>query len=146
PGFATNQFVYVYYTAFTPYLHNRISRFTAAGDVVVPGSEQIVLDLDPLRDAFIHNGGALHFGPDGMLYAGVGENGRPVNSQSFTNLLGKILRFSSDGTIPADNPFYFTATGPNRAIWALGLRNPFSFAFQPGTGRMLINDVGEDTC
>jgi uncharacterized repeat protein (TIGR03803 family) len=145
PGFATNKFVYVYYTAFTPYLHNRISRFTAAGDAVLPGSEHIVLDLDPLPEAFIHNGGALHFGPDGMLYAGVGENGRRSNSQSYTNLLGKILRFSSDGTIPADNPFYSTAIGPNRAIWALGLRNPFSFAFQPGTGRMLINDVGEDT-
>jgi uncharacterized repeat protein (TIGR03803 family) len=145
PGFVTNQFVYVYYTAFTPYRHNRISRFTAAGDKIVPGSEQIVLDLDPLPDAFIHNGGALHFGPDGMLYAGVGENGRRANAQSYTSLLGKILRISSDGTIPADNPFYSTATGPSRAIWALGLRNPFSFAFQPGTGRMLINDVGEDT-
>src|SRR5207302_736117 len=118
---------------------------TAAGDAVVPGSEQVILDLDPLPEAFIHNGGGLEFGPDGMLYAGVGENGHRANSQSYSNLLGKILRFSPDGAIPADNPFYSTASGPNRAIWAMGLRNPFSFAFQPGTGRMLINDVGEDT-
>jgi hypothetical protein len=60
-----------------------------------------------------------------------------------TNLLGKILRINSNGTIPTDNPFFNTASGVNRAIWALGLRNPFSFGFQPGTGRMLINDVGE---
>ena len=56
-----------------------------------------------------------------------------------------MLRINADGTIPADNPFFNTATGDNRAIWALGLRNPFTFAFQPGTGRMFINDVGEST-
>src|SRR5437764_1117322 len=56
-----------------------------------------------------------------------------------------MLRINRDGSIPPDNPFYNTATGSNRAIWALGLRNPFTFAFQPGTGRMFINDVGEST-
>ena len=55
-----------------------------------------------------------------------------------------MLRINADGTIPADNPFYDRASGKNRAIWALGLRNPYSFAVQPGTGRMLINDVGQD--
>ena len=55
-----------------------------------------------------------------------------------------MLRINADGTIPTDNPFYNTATGQNRAIWALGLRNPFTFAFQPGTGRMFINDVGQN--
>ena len=60
-------------------------------------------------------------------------------------MLGKILRINSDGTIPTDNPFFNTAPGVNRAIWALGLRNPFTFAFQPGTGRMFINDVGQKT-
>jgi Glucose / Sorbosone dehydrogenase len=55
------------------------------------------------------------------------------------------LRINTDGSIPTDNPFYNTATGNNRAIWALGLRNPFTFAFQPGTGRMFINDVGAST-
>src|SRR5204863_5085214 len=49
------------------------------------------------------------------------------------------------GTIPTDNPFFGTATGTNRAIWALGLRNPFTFAVQPGTGRIFINDVGQNT-
>lgn len=55
-----------------------------------------------------------------------------------------MLRLNSDGTIPIDNPFCNSATGNNRAIWALGLRNPFTFGFQPGTGR-LIDDVGEST-
>ncbi len=56
-----------------------------------------------------------------------------------------MLRINEDGTIPTDNPFFGSATGNNRAIWALGLRNPFTFAFQPGTGRMFINDVGQNT-
>jgi hypothetical protein len=58
-------------------------------------------------------------------------------------MLGKILRINSNGTIPTDNPFFNQTTGNNRSIWALGLRNPFTFAFQPGTGRMFINDVGQ---
>jgi glucose/arabinose dehydrogenase len=91
-----------------------------------------------------HNGGAMNYGPDGKLYIAVGENANGANAQSFANLLGKMLRINADGSIPADNPFYLTATGNNRAIWALGLRNPFTFAFQPGTGRMFINDVGQN--
>ena len=58
---------------------------------------------------------------------------------------GKILRYDDDLTIPTDNPFFGTATDANRAIWARGLRNPFTFGFHPGTGRMFINDVGEAT-
>ncbi len=144
PNFATNQFVYVYYTATTPAIHNRVSRFTANGDVAVPGSETILLDLNNLSSATNHNGGALHFGPDGKLYVAVGENATASNAQTLANLLGKILRINTDGTIPTDNPFFNQATGVNRAIWALGLRNPFTFAFQPGTGRMFINDVGQN--
>ena len=57
-----------------------------------------------------------------------------------------MLRINKDGTIPADNPFFGTRPrGNNQAIWARGLRNPFTFAFQPGTGRMHINDVGQNT-
>ena len=145
PNFAFNQYVFVYYTATTPAIHNRISRFTANGDVAVPGSEVVILELNNLSAATNHNGGAIHFGPDGKLYAGVGENANGPNAQTLNNLLGKILRLDPDGTIPEDNPFYNTATGNNRAIWALGLRNPFTFTFQPGTGRMFINDVGQDT-
>lgn len=145
PEFASNQFVYVYYTATTPTIHNRVSRFTASGDVAVAGSEATILDLNGLTGATNHNGGALHFGPDGRLYIAVGENATPANAQTLDNLLGKMLRINKDGTIPADNPFFGQASGVNRAIWALGLRNPFTFAFQPGTGRMFVNDVGQST-
>ena len=144
PDFAHNQFVYVYYTVPGAPPHNRVSRFTANGDVAAAGSETIILELNNLS-AGNHNGGALHFGPDGRLYIAVGENGVGNNAQSFNNLLGKMLRINRDGTIPADNPFFTTAAGQNRAIWALGLRNPFTFSFQPGTGRMFINDVGQNT-
>lgn len=152
PNYATNRFVYVYYTATTPTVHNRVSRFTANSsnqDVAVAGSEVVILDLEPLG-ASNHNGGAIHFGPDGKLYIATGENAVPSNSQSLANRLGKILRINSDGSIPPDNPTSFpniagSPAGANRAIWAVGLRNPFTFTFQPGTGRMHINDVGQGT-
>jgi glucose/arabinose dehydrogenase len=152
PNYATNRFVYVYYTATTPTIHNRVSRFTADAaneDIAVPGSEVVLLDLETLS-ATNHNGGAIHFGPDGKLYIATGENAVPSNAQSLSNRLGKILRINSDGTIPADNPTTFpniagSPTGVNRAIWAVGLRNPFTFTFQQGTGRMHINDVGQNT-
>ena len=145
PNFATNHYLYVYYTVATSPIHNRVTRFTATGDAAAPGSEVVILELNNLSSATNHNGGAIHFGPDGKLYIAVGENANGANSQTLSNLLGKMLRINADGTIPTDNPFFNTATGNNRAIWALGLRNPFTFAFQPGTGRMFINDVGEST-
>ena len=146
PDFATNRFVYVYYTTSASPIHNRVSRFTAsaANPDVAQAGETVLLDLENLS-ATNHNGGALHFGTDGKLYIAAGENAVGSNSQSFSNLLGKILRINSDGTIPTDNPFYASTTGNNRSIWARGLRNPFTFAIQPGTGRMLINDVGQNT-
>ena len=144
PAFAANGYVYVYYTAATPVIHNRVSRFTANGNVAVPGSEVVILDLEPLS-ATNHNGGAIHFGPDGTLFVAVGENADGANAQTLANRLGKILRINADGTIPADNPFYTMASGANRTIWVLGLRNPFTFAIQPLSGTMFINDVGEST-
>jgi glucose/arabinose dehydrogenase len=146
PAFSSNRFVYVYYTATTPTTHNRVSRFTASAsnpNVAEAGSEVVILDLNDLSSATNHNGGAIHFGADGKLYIAVGDNANRDNSQTLANLLGKVLRINADGTIPSDNPFFTQATGNNRAIWALGLRNPFNFGFQPGTGRMLLNDVGE---
>lgn len=145
PNFATNRFFYVYYTVASAPVHNRVSRFVVTGNVAPPTTETIVLELDNLSSAANHNGGALHFGPDGKLYIGVGENGNGANAQSLNNLLGKVLRINPDGTIPSDNPFVSTAVGRNRAIWALGLRNPFTFGVQPGTGRIFINDVGAVT-
>ncbi len=144
PNFVSNQLVYVYYTATTPTIHNRISRFTASGDVALAGSETIVMDMPNLSSATNHNGGALHFGPDGNLFVAVGDNANGANAQSLGTRLGKMLRITSTGGIPTNNPFFNVATGDNRAIWALGLRNPFTFSFQPGVGRMFINDVGQN--
>jgi glucose/arabinose dehydrogenase len=144
PNFVSNQLVYVYYTASTP-AHNRVSRFIANGDVAVAGSETILMELPNLSTATNHNAGAIHFGPDGDLYIATGDNANGNNAQSFSTTLGKMLRITSTGAIPTDNPFFSQTTGDNRSIWALGLRNPFTFAFQPGTGRMFINNVGLST-
>src|SRR5437762_2383838 len=89
---------------------------------------------------------SLAFGGDGKLYVAVGENANSANAQSMNTVLGKILRINHDGTIPSDNPFFGSTTGKNRAIWALGLRNPFTFAFNHPVGTQLyINDVGQNT-
>ncbi len=142
PNFDANGFVYIHYTARTPRVHNRVSRVRAIGDVAAPG-EEVILDLTDLSSSANHNGGRIGFGPDGMLYVASGDNGDGDNAQRFTNLLGKILRISPDGTIPADNPFAAQTTGQNRAIWAIGLRNPYQFDFERETGRMFILDVGQ---
>ena len=153
PNYAVNRYIYVYYTALTPATHNRVSRFTADPaneDVALAGSELVILDLDNLSGATNHNGGAIHFGLDGKLYVAVGDNASSANATSLNNRLGKMLRINSDGTIPGDNPTTFpgiagSPTGLNQAIWSVGLRNPYTFAIQPGTGRMYINDVGQNT-
>lgn len=147
PNFAANGFVYVYYTVPGAPAHNRVSRFTASGNTAVPGSEFVVLELDPLVGGKTHNGGALQFGADGKLYVAVGDNGNGATAQSLTTRFGKILRINADGTIPADNPttidgLGIVPDGPTRAIWAAGLRNPFTFAFGD-SGEMFINDVGQ---
>jgi glucose/arabinose dehydrogenase len=146
PAFSNSHYVYLYYTqkatGTTP-AHNRVIRLRARGDRAVAGSKKLILRLDNLSSATNHNGGAIHFGKDGKLYVAVGDNAKGSNAQSLRNLKGKMLRINKDGTIPRNNPFYKRATGTNRAIWALGLRNPFSFAIQPHKGKVLINDVGE---
>lgn len=148
PDFASNRYVYVYHTVPGSPARNRVTRFTANGDTAVPGSGRIILNLDPLNSRY-HNGGAIHFGPGRKLYVFVGDNVRGANAQSLTTRLGKVLRINKDGSIPADNPTSFaglsgTTSGVNRSIWAVGLRNPFTAAFQPGTLRLFINDVGQD--
>ena len=178
PNFSTNHFVYLYYTNPNPGAapwatgeHNQLSRFTvddANPQAPTFTDEAPILDWNNLSAATNHNGGAIHFGSDGMLYADAGDNMQTFTqggntyrvSQTLSDLLGKQLRidvaaFNSgvatrDDTtvghlIPANNPFVGTATGINQLIYALGLRNPFTFAVQPGTGTIFINDVGENT-
>lgn len=151
PDFANNNNIYLFYTTspngkyVAEGAHNRVSRFTLNGDVVVAGSEKILLELDPLSSAINHNGGTLRFGKDKKLYIATGENFTQANAQNLKNTHGKLLRLNVDGTIPADNPLKDSTLKQTKMIWAYGLRNPFTFDVQPGTGRMFINDVGQDT-
>jgi len=144
PNFATNGWLYLHYTSTAGGSHGRISRYVVSGDTS-DGVEDPLVNLPVLSNATNHNGGAIHFGQDGKLYVGVGDNANGSKSPLLTDVFGKILRFNDDGTIPTDNPHYATQAGQARAIWARGLRNPFTFTVQPTTGTLYINDVGEAT-
>jgi glucose/arabinose dehydrogenase len=121
-------------------------------DQADPGSEAILLHIDqPFPN---HNGGAVAFGPDGMLYIGMGDGGSEGdpqgNGQRLDTLLAKILRIDVDGTgsatsyrVPPDNPFLTTA-GAQPEIWLTGLRNPWRMRFDPATGDLWIGDVGQN--
>lgn len=141
-------YVYVCYIAREPFPHHRVSRFTLRGDVAEAGSETILLHGDDQtrlggRVPAGHQGGALHFGADGSLYIAIGDQTAGSPSQRLDTFQGKILRIRADGSIPDDNPLAGRTTGKYRAIWALGLRNPYTFAISRARGIMLINDVGE---
>ncbi|HWY87326.1 MAG TPA: PQQ-dependent sugar dehydrogenase, partial [Gemmataceae bacterium] len=147
PDFPSTPHVYVCYVAASPYPHHVISRFTALADVAEPGSEKILFEGDDQTKLggnvpAGHQGGAVHFGKDEKLYIAIGDQTAGKPAQAMDSLLGRLLRINPDGSIPPDNPFAAVTTGKYRATWALGLRNPFTFAVQPETGLMFINDVG----
>lgn len=147
PDFATNRYVYIYYTLAIPgntHSPNRISRFTFNTTTKVLSGEVILLTLDGMTGN-IHTGGAMNFGSDGKLYVATGESSNPALAQNFSSLLGKVLRMNKDGTVPTDNPYYTVLTGNYRLIYALGFRNPFAADIHPVTGRYFIGDVGQDT-
>ncbi len=143
PNFPESAFVYVYYTLTGPE-HNRISRFRVDGDTALGGlgGEKIIFDLDPTTAAN-HNGGAIHFGNDGKLYASIGNSASSANSLSMTTTLGKILRLNPDGSIPTDNPFVGQTTGKAQAIWCAGMRNTFTFDVDKVSGRIFGAEVGD---
>ena len=147
PRFATNHHLYLVYTrraTGTQPIHNRLVRVTVRNGRLAPGSERLLFRFNA-QLATNHVGGSVQVGRDGKLYVSHGENGRAAQAQSLGNLLGKIVRLNRNGTIPTDNPFFGRTTGRNRAIWALGLRNPFKFTFDPGRRRAFVNDVGAQT-
>ncbi|MDQ3003922.1 MAG: PQQ-dependent sugar dehydrogenase [Chloroflexota bacterium] len=140
PNYSQNGFFYVNYTGTGG--HTFLSRFHASGGTADPNSEVILLRVEqPFPN---HNGGVMVFGPDGYLYAGLGDGGAggdPFgNAQSLDTLLGKILRIDVDSAepyaIPADNPF-------GNEIWHYGLRNPWRISFDKLTGDLYIGDVGQ---
>jgi glucose/arabinose dehydrogenase len=148
PRYAENGRFFVNYT--NPNGDTHISEFRVSSnpDAADAGSERILLTVDqPFAN---HNGGGLAFGGDGMLYAGLGDGGSggdPLgNGQNLSTRLGKMLRLDVDrpGLVPPDNPFVATA-GAAPEIWAYGLRNPWRFSFDRGTGDLYIGDVGQDS-
>ena len=148
PNFATNQLrLRLLHDAPTPASTTASAASPPTGDVAVAGTRsRDPRPRDALSGATNHNGGAIHFGPDGKLYVAVGDNANGANAQTLANRLGKMLRHQRRRHDPDRQPvLQHGRPATNRAIWALGLRNPFTFAFQPGTGRMFINDVGQNT-
>ena len=135
PHFRRDHWVYLYHTSAAD---NRIVRIKLAAGVLDLASEQVLLS-GIARNKF-HNGGRLRFGPDGKLYASVGDAQVGANAQDLNSLNGKILRLNPDGTAPADNPFY--ANGGNaRYVWSYGHRNLEGLAFD-SRGRLWEAELG----
>jgi len=143
PDFATNNYMYIFYTTPNDPVRSRVVRYTLNGNTAITASAQTIIDLDPLSEAHNHNGGGLHFGQDGKLYIATGDNATPANSQNLDNTHGKILRLNPDGSIPDGNPFT-SGSDQKKMIWVYGLRNPFTFDIQESTGKIYINDVGQE--
>jgi glucose/arabinose dehydrogenase len=141
PRFAITGWVYVFHTLVSPPV-NRIVRFRLAGGRAVEARAVYTLP----QSANIHNGGNLHFGPDGLLYVGIGEGGEPALSRDLRDPRGKILRLDSATTplkAAAGNP-YVGLPAHDPAIWAIGLRNPFDFTFDPISHALFATDNGPD--
>jgi hypothetical protein len=151
-NYASNGFFYVFYTS-QPAGEVTISRYTVTANpnVADPNSE-LILKTQVHSEFSNHNGGSLLFGPDGCLYAGIGDGGSGGdpnnNGQNLNTLLAKIIRISpSDGTActaAPGNPF-LGIPNVRDEIWALGVRNPWRITFDRQTGDLLIADVGQNT-
>lgn len=152
PSYATNGRFFVNYTApgGGPAGKSVIAEYHVSTnpDIADPDSERIIMEIpDPFSN---HNGGLNKFGPDGMLYIGLGDcgsGGDPQNNgQSLGTLFGKVLRINVNGAqpyeIPPSNPFVATP-GARGEIWAYGLRNPWRFSFDRCDGRLFLADVGQ---
>ena len=155
PAYAEDGYFYVYYSASRP-RRSVVSRFSVSlGDPnrAEPGSELVFLEVEqPYSN---HNGGHIVFGPDGMLYVGLGDGGAAGdpqgNGQDTSTLLGSILRIDvsrldSLGTyaVPDDNPFAGSGGTARGEIWAYGLRNPWRFSFDLEAGTLWAADVGQN--
>ncbi|MFI8006413.1 PQQ-dependent sugar dehydrogenase [Streptomyces sp. NPDC086010] len=125
-----------------------VDEFAVQDGAILPDTRRTVLtQTQPYSN---HNGGDIKFGPDGYLYIAFGDGGSGGdphgNGQNLDTLLGKLLRIDPGGAepyaVPADNPFVDDPAARDE-IWAYGLRNPWRFSFDAGTGDLLIGDVGQ---
>ena len=151
PDHENDPYLYVYYSPREANL-TRLSRFRIVQGAALPVSELVIIEVrQPYPN---HNGGAVRFGPDGMLYLGIGDGGAANDphghGQNRETLLGAIIRIDVNGIdtstpyrIPTDNPFLGIA-GVRPEIWAYGLRNPWRMAFDRETGELWVGDVGQD--
>ena len=151
PQFAARPFLYIWYSPRGTHV-TRLSRFPVAAGLADRDAELVILEVQqPYSN---HNGGALRFGPDGMLYLGIGDGGAAndphENGQNRGTLLGTIIRIDVSAAseqyrydIPADNPF-LGVPGVRPEIFAYGLRNPWRMAFDPDTGDLWVGDVGQN--
>ena len=146
PDFANNGKFYVHYNDSSG--DTTISEFTAGDDGGDASTERVLLNID--QPASNHNGGSVQFGPDGYLYIGLGDGGAADdaygNGQNPNTLLAKILRIDVDNgspyDIPSDNPFLADEVVDEAYMW--GMRNPWKFSFDRGTGQLWVADVGQN--
>jgi glucose/arabinose dehydrogenase len=149
PSYASNRFLYVNYTDNQG--DTRVERYTATSDPNVADPNSALLIIGIAQPFANHNGGLVMFGPDGMLYIGMGDGGSggdpQGHGQNRATLLGDLLRIDvnqgSPYAVPADNPFV-NQTGMRGEIWGYGLRNPWRFSFDPEGGTLYIADVGQN--
>jgi glucose/arabinose dehydrogenase len=153
PAFVDGGHLWVYYNVSPGTRRTRLARFDVSGGVADPSSELVILEVaQPFSN---HNGGSIRFGPDGMLYLGLGDGGSggdPLgNGQNRETLLGTVIRLDvSDASaatpyrIPTDNPFVDESAARGE-IWAYGLRNPWRMAFDPVSGALWLGDVGQSS-
>lgn len=132
PTYAKDRLVYAYLTAAGD---NRIVRFRVTASTRSIRPQTVLTGLEKSQ---VHNGGRLAFGPDGKLYATVGDAGNTESSQDRGSQNGKILRMDPDGSVPSDNPF-----GGSR-VFSLGHRNPQGLAFDKA-GRLWAAEFGQNT-
>lgn len=149
PDFARNGFFFVNFTDRQG--DTRVERFSVSSDPDVADAESSALVIGIDQPYSNHNGGHILFGPDGMLYIGMGDGGSggdpQRNGQNRQSLLGKMLRLNVSGTapytIPPGNPYAGGSAG-RPEIWAIGLRNPWRFTFDRAAGNLYIADVGQN--
>jgi glucose/arabinose dehydrogenase len=173
PDFTTNKALYIFYSADLSAngdqlgdMRNKIIKVIANGDQGNFSTAQTILEMDIIKKFAInynHDGGTMHFGPDGKLYVAVGDqdiyckqacydlsrnscgcaNSAGTWPQDTNTYLGKILRINKDGSAPTDNPFYEDgASEVQKRLYVIGVRNPFTMHFRLGTSELYFNDVG----
>jgi glucose/arabinose dehydrogenase len=151
PNYASNGYFYINYTSNASANGTTIiARYQVSADpnVANPASATVLLtQTQPFKN---HNGGWMGFGPDGFLYAALGDGGSGGdpgnNAQNMNTILGKMLRLDVSTvpyTIPATNPWVGIA-GRRAEVWAYGLRNPWRASFDRQTGDLWIADVGQE--